>query len=69
MNLFGIGKRELPKKSECHHERWTVSQDDLIGFGTCKECGESVNISVLLNNLGDKLMVLIKRAEKVLEGK
>jgi hypothetical protein len=51
----------------CAHDgRWNVSGTNTIGFGTCLECGQEVNLGVLLNNSSHRLQDLIAAYDKQL---
>lgn len=40
---------------ECEHEHFTIHGYNRIGEGTCDDCGRVVNLSILFNNLAQRM--------------
>lgn len=52
-----------PEK-ECQHENWEVRQDNLVGCGYCLDCDKQIYLSVLFNNLRQRMEAVIKKTEE-----
>ena len=48
----------------CNHKNWQVTLDCKIGNGYCLDCKKEVNLSVLFNNLKERMEMIIAKYEK-----
>lgn len=54
---------EADKKDSCPHIHWMILGTDLVGYGSCFDCGKSVFLYELFNALHARMEVALKWME------
>ena len=52
----------------CEHIHFVIYGTNKIGFGTCTDCKEEINLAILFNGLAQRLQTLEARLTERLHG-
>ena len=61
-SILAFGKRS--NMDSCDHKNWQLTLDCMIGNGYCLDCKRQVLLTILFNNLKERMEAIIAKYEE-----